>query len=1163
MKHSNFSNSKGITMVSLVVTIIVLLILATIGIMAVTGDNGILSSSIRAKNEAEQSSKNIIENEENFIGDINQGYSGTEAGKNIFSIEYDNNGGEGGPQKQNAATDGDSVNITITETEPTKKDSTFLGWSENKDATSPEYEPGKSYEIAENKILYAVYVSNKGTVTINPNGGKWRDNTSTYQINGTKDQKVTLDNPIPPAGYTVTFNGNGGSNPAAQTTTKSFTSWTLVGAGSIDGSTYTFGVGNGDLTANYIDNAITLPSIEVTGFTFLGWYDSPSGGNKVGEANGKYTATKSITLYAHWKRNSYTLTIKPNGGTWNGKTDNTSITQEFNSTLTIPNPTPPNDYTITFKPQNNTNDIVLSADRVFSGWSNDGPGVLNGTTYTFKAGNGTLTANYTTNSISLPSVSTTGFTFLGWYDSASGGSKVGDIGEKYVPTKNITLYGHWKRNSYTLTVNPNGGTWNGSTSTATFTQEFNSTKTIANPTAPAGYTVTFNGNSGSEPDAKTSTKSFTSWSKSGSGTLNGTTFTFGAGNTTLTANYRNNSISLPSSTRNGYTFLGWYDAATNGSKIGNGGAAYTPTANKTLYAHWDDTTIPTMGTLTKSPTGWTKGNVTLTGKARDLGSGITAYQFSTNSGLTASSDGWTSITKTTSEITKTYTATSNDTYYFYVKDAEENVNKSSIVVNNIDRTAPNSSISAGSVNNKTITLTARGSDSQSGVATYKFYVGGKLVSTQTTKAGTATYNYSTRFGNKSAYVIVTDAVGNSKQSSSVSFWDYTIKYNDELPSFSSYVNGGTNFSGKTITLLNDLSYNATLTPIGTSSKPFAGTFEGGWHTITGITASSSTLEDVGMFGYTTGTIKNLTLANATFNGPTNVGGIAGRSTGTIQYCYANNIKITSSTNGSVKKLGGIAGNSTGTITGCFTSGGSITVTITAWEAWAGGIAGIGKNISNCSNRGTQISGYNSTGPSGIGGIVGSAENGTVNQCFNSGSVSGYGYVGGIAGANNSILTNSFNSGPVSVPGNIISTLTGFPLGGIVGWNNGNGNISICYNTGRVTNNSSTGIEVMTGGLVGYNTVGSITKCYTIGTVSAKAGNVAALIASNEYNGRATYCYALSGVHSTLINNTAEGGMGTSSNVSFKSSTDLKNSYGTLGMKAGGSQNSGYPILSWQ
>lgn len=53
-----------------------------------------------------------------------------------------------------------------------QKNSTFLGWSENEDATSPEYEPGESYEISENKILYAVYVSNKWIVTIKSNGGK-------------------------------------------------------------------------------------------------------------------------------------------------------------------------------------------------------------------------------------------------------------------------------------------------------------------------------------------------------------------------------------------------------------------------------------------------------------------------------------------------------------------------------------------------------------------------------------------------------------------------------------------------------------------------------------------------------------------------------------------------------------------------------------------------------------------------------------------------------------------------------------------------------------------------------------------------------------------------------------------------------------------------------
>ena len=78
---------------------------------------------------------------------------------------------------------------------------------------------------------------------------------------------------------------------------------------------------------------------------------------------------------------------------------------------------------------------------------------------------------------------------------------------------------------FTLTVNPNGGTWNGSSSSQTFTQKYNTTKSIPNPDAREGYT-------------------FTGWSKSGSGSLSGTTFTFGAGNATLTANWTINSYSL-------------------------------------------------------------------------------------------------------------------------------------------------------------------------------------------------------------------------------------------------------------------------------------------------------------------------------------------------------------------------------------------------------------------------------------------------------------------------------------------------------------------------------------------------------------------------------------------------------------------------------------------
>ena len=187
-----------------------------------------------------------------------------------------------------------------------------------------------------------------------------------------------------------------------------------------------------------------------------------------------------------------------------------------------------------------------------------------------------------------------GYTFAGWYDAAIGGNKIGNGGATYTPTGAKILYAHWTINQYTLTVNPNGGIWNGTTASSTFTQNYASTKAIANPTAPAGYKVTFNGNGGSTPSAIISTKSFSGWTNSGSGTLSGTTYTFGAGNGTLTANYKNNSITLPTPTRTGYTFTGWYDAASGGNKIGNGGATYTPTYNRTMYAHWADTQAPVI-----------------------------------------------------------------------------------------------------------------------------------------------------------------------------------------------------------------------------------------------------------------------------------------------------------------------------------------------------------------------------------------------------------------------------------------------------------------------------------------------------------------------------------------------------------------------------------------
>ena len=56
---------------------------------------------------------------------------------------------------------------------------------------------------------------------------------------------------------------------------------------------------------------------------------------------------------------------------------------------------------------------------------------------------------------------------------------------------------------------------------------------------------------------------------------------------TLTADWTPGSVTLPTATRPGYQFAGWYTSANGGAFIGNAGAKYTPTANGgTLYAHW-------------------------------------------------------------------------------------------------------------------------------------------------------------------------------------------------------------------------------------------------------------------------------------------------------------------------------------------------------------------------------------------------------------------------------------------------------------------------------------------------------------------------------------------------------------------------------------------------
>ncbi len=205
------------------------------------------------------------------------------------------------------------------------------------------------------------------------------------------------------------------------------------------------------------------------------------------------------------------------------------------------------------------------------------------------------------------------------------------------------------------------------------------------------------------------------------------------------------------------------------------------------------------------------------------------------------------------------------------------------------------------------------------------------------------------------------------------------------------------------------------TPVGTSSSDsYSGTFEGGGHTITGLTVNLPGQHYVGLFGMIgqSGTVQHLTLAGVKISGSHCVGGVAGcNDGGSLTDCT-----VSGDVSGNYS-VGGVVGEDCGPLTDCTFSGN------VSGNENVGGVAGLTYKgtLTGCSVEGT-VSG---TGLY-VGGVVGYNQ-GTVTACYATGDVFGNGYVGGVAGANNSgTLTACYAAGDVTGNENV---------GGVVGENN--------------------------------------------------------------------------------------------------------------------------------
>lgn len=318
---------------------------------------------------------------------------------------------------------------------------------------------------------------------------------------------------------------------------------------------------------------------------------------------------------------------------------------------------------------------------------------------------------------------------------------------------------------------------------------------------------------------------------------------------------------------------------------------------------------------------------------------------------------------------------------------------------------------------------------------------------------------------------------------------YLIATVDQLAAFRDSVNGGNNYQGKTVKLTADATLSATnWVPIGAGtrrssgytadSSPFAGTFDGNGHTVSGLTITETQGADyaVGFFGILeNATVKDLHFADAHIAVPESE--LAGICAGLL----VNDSTVSGVTaEGSISAkcaAGGIAGRMTvsGTISQCKNSA---TVTTTGGTGNAGGIVGAayytqpGKKmvIEGCENSAAV------TGANAVGGIVGLSSS-FVSGCTNSGAVTAKTYgVGGIVGdqKNYGAVETSKNSGTIT-----LQASNGYGCGGIVGWARYDGAASAYAATAPidVTNNENSG--TIEGGNDGGGIVGTF---YSSGTV---------------------------------------------------------------------------------
>ncbi|MBO4902398.1 MAG: InlB B-repeat-containing protein [Lachnospiraceae bacterium] len=350
--------------------------------------------------------------------------------------------------------------------------------------------------------------------------------------------------------------------------------------------------------------ALNANPFSYTGYTFTGW-NTKAGGGGTGYTDQESVfnlaaANGTVHLYAQWKANKYTVYYDPQGGSLS----QSSKTVTYDSTYgTLPTPsrtgyTFGNWYTAATggDPVSSGTKVTIASDHtLYARWT------ANSYTVTFDANGGSVSPS--TKSVTygsaygdLPKPTRQGYDFDGWYTVKDAGTKV--TKDTQVQTaKAHTLYAKWKGAKHTVTFETHGGTiTSGSATKQVYTESTYGELPVVTRelyTFDGWYTSEYGGTQITETTRVTAVSNETlhaHWTGVKSTVTfdaNGGSIT--SGSATKLVTYQGTYGTLPTVSRSGYAFRGWYTAKSGGEKI-TAGLTVTITSAQTLYAQWSTNT---------------------------------------------------------------------------------------------------------------------------------------------------------------------------------------------------------------------------------------------------------------------------------------------------------------------------------------------------------------------------------------------------------------------------------------------------------------------------------------------------------------------------------------------------------------------------------------------